>query len=105
MATEQTVDQAKVEEFAEKAVGDFSGMMAVALCHIGDRLGLFKALAHGGPATAAELAERAGIDERYAAEWLRGLSAAGYLEYDGQAGRYLLSSEHALVLAMEGSPA
>jgi SAM-dependent methyltransferase len=99
------LDTAEVERFAERAVGDFSGMMTVALCHLGDRLGLFRDLAANGPATAAELAGRTGIDERYAAEWLRGLAAPGYLGHDGGTGRYELSPEHALVLATEGSPA
>jgi SAM-dependent methyltransferase len=105
MVSEQQIDEAKVEEFAGKAIGDFGATMTVSLCHIGDRLGLFKDLNENGPATAAELAERTGIHERYAAEWLRGLAAPGYLGYDGQTGRYELSPEHALVLAVEGSPA
>jgi SAM-dependent methyltransferase len=105
MATEQAIDEAKVEEFLEQAIGDFSGTMTFALCHVGDRLGLFKDLAENGPATPAELAKRAGIDERYAAEWLRGLTAPGYLGYDEGSGRYELSPEHAMVLAVEGSPA
>jgi hypothetical protein len=105
MATEQQIDEAKVEEFVGKAIGDFSATMTVGLCHIGDRLGLFKDLSDNGPATAAELAQRTGINERYAAEWLRGLAAAGYLDYHEQRGRYELSPEHALVLAVEGSPA
>ena len=105
MAGQETVDRAKVEEFAEKALGDFSGMFTIALCHIGDRLGLFKTLAGAGPATPAELAERAGIEERYAAEWLRGMAAAGYLDHDGSDSRYSLSPEHSMVLAVEGSPA
>jgi hypothetical protein len=86
MATEQAIDEAKVEEFLELAIGDFSGTMTFALCHVGDRLGLFKDLAENGPATPAELAQRAGINERYAAEWLRGLTAPGYLGYDGGVG-------------------
>jgi SAM-dependent methyltransferase len=105
MATGQIVDEAKVEEFVERAVGDFSATMTFTLCHVGDKLGLFKDLADKGPATAAELAERAGINERYAAEWLRGLTAAGYLDHDGGAGRYAISPEHAMVLAVDGSPA
>jgi SAM-dependent methyltransferase len=105
MATQQTIDETKVEQFAEQAIGDFSGMLTIALCHVGDRLGLFKELALNGPANASELAERAGINERYAAEWLRGLAAPGYLEYDEETRRYALSPEHALVLAVEGSPA
>lgn len=105
MATEQTIDEAKVGQFAEQAMGDLSGMFTVALCHIGDRLGLFRDLAANGPATATELAQRTHINERYAAEWLRGLAAPGYLEYEAGTGRYILSPEHALVLAVEGSPA
>jgi SAM-dependent methyltransferase len=105
VTTTTRLDGAEVERFAEQAVGDFSGMMTVALCHLGDRLGLFRDLAANGPATAAELADRTGIDERYAAEWLRGLAAPGYLGHDDGTGRYELSPEHALVLATEGSPA
>jgi SAM-dependent methyltransferase len=105
MAVEQQIDETKIEEFVGQAIGDFSGMMTVALCHVGDRLGLFKDLSENGPATAAELAERTDIDERYAAEWLRGLAAPGYLGYDDQTRRHQLSPEHALVLAVEGSPA
>lgn len=100
-----TIDETKLEEFAERAVGDFSGMMTVALCHVGDRLGLFQDLHQNGPVTAAELAARSGVNERYAAEWLRGLAAPGYLDYDEATGRYALSPEHAMVLAVEGSPA
>lgn len=103
--TTTEVDQAKVEQFVEQAIGDYSGTMTVLLCHLGDRLGLFRDLSESGPATPAELAQRTGIDERYAAEWLRGLTAPGYLDYDGGTGRYALSPEHAMVLAVEGSPA
>ena len=105
MTSQAAVHQAKVEAFAERAVGDFSGMMTVALCHIGDRLGLFKDLNENGPATATELAERTGVSERYAAKWLRGLAAPAYLDYDQETGRYELSPEHGMVLAVEGSPA
>ena len=85
-------------------MGDLSGMWTVALCYVGDRLGLFRDLHEDGPATASELANRAGIDERYAAEWLRGLSAPGYVGHDDRTGRYELSAEHAQVLAVEGGP-
>jgi SAM-dependent methyltransferase len=103
--TTQQIDAAEVERFALQAVEDFSGMMTVALCHLGDRLGLFRDLAENGPATADELAVRTRIHTRYAAEWLRGLAAPGYLDHDDRTGRYELSPEHAVVLAVEGSPA
>jgi SAM-dependent methyltransferase len=103
MATE-AVDEAKVEEFTFKAIGDFAGAMTMFQCAVGDRLGLFKTLADGGPATSDELAERAGISERYALEWLRAMRAAEYLDFDRESGKFSLSPEHAMVLAAEGSP-
>ncbi len=103
MAAEQTIDETKAEEFMGQVIGDYSGALTVNLCYIGDRLGLFKTLADG-PASPAELAERAGINERYAAEWLRGLTAAGYMSQDDSSGQYSLSPEQALVLSSEGTP-
>jgi 2-polyprenyl-3-methyl-5-hydroxy-6-metoxy-1,4-benzoquinol methylase/DNA-binding transcriptional ArsR family regulator len=104
MTVQVEIDQAKLEAFVGKAVGDASGMLAVVLSFLGDRLGLFRELAKGGPATSEELAERAGVDERYAREWLRGLYAAGYLEYERESGRFSLPPEQAQVLAVEGGP-
>jgi 2-polyprenyl-3-methyl-5-hydroxy-6-metoxy-1,4-benzoquinol methylase len=96
-------DEAKVGAFMEKTLGDAAGLFAGVLAMLGDRLGLFRALADGGPAAAGELAARAGVNERYALEWLRGMHAAGYLEL-GSDGRYALPPEHAPVLAAEGGP-
>ena len=98
-----TLDEARVGAFMEKALGDAAGLYTGVLTMLGDRLGLFRALADGGPASAAELASRAGVNERYALEWLRGLRAAGYLELQAD-GRYSLPAEHAQVLAVEGGP-
>jgi len=98
------LDEAKVEEFVGKAIGDFSSAQTVALAIIGDRLGLFKDMAGNGPATAAELARRTNVDERYALEWLRGMSSAGYLEHDRSSDAFSLPPEHAPVLAQEGGP-
>ncbi len=98
-----TLDEARVGAFMEKALGDAAGLFAGVLTMLGDRLGLFRALADGGPASAAELASRAGVNERYALEWLRGLRAAAYLEQEPD-GRYSLPAEHAQVLAVEGGP-
>jgi SAM-dependent methyltransferase len=98
------IDEAKLEAFMGKVVGDFSGTMVSMYCALGDRLGLFKALSEQGPATSAELAKRAGVNERYTLEWLRGMASAGYIEHDRSAGSYSLPPEHALALAQEGSP-
>ncbi len=75
--------------------------MATLLAALGDRLGIFKHLAVDGPATSAELAARAGLDERYTREWLGGMLAAGYLEYDPASERFTLPAEHVPVLATE----
>jgi SAM-dependent methyltransferase len=100
---QQQPDAEAVEAFAGRALTDVAGTMATLLCVIGDRLGLFVALDEG-PATAADLAARARVDERYALEWLRGLAAAGYLVQVDD-GLYELPAAHAPVLAREGGVA
>ena len=103
--TTHTIDEAKLGAFMERVLGDAAGMMASTLATLGDRLGLFRALADAGPATSEELAAIAGVNERYALEWLRGMHAARYVELDRESGRYSLPPEHAQVLAAEGGPA
>lgn len=98
------LDDAKVGQFLEKALNDLSGAMTVLQCAIGDKLGLFKDLAANGPATSEELAQRCGVNERYAREWLGGMRAAGYFTYDPGSKRFTLPPEHAPVLASEPSP-
>ncbi|WP_409467422.1 methyltransferase domain-containing protein [Streptomyces sp. HC307] len=103
MAAPRELDEAKVEAFMAKALGDLSGAMTIGLCHLGDRLGLFKDLATSGPAGSQELADRLDLNERYVREWLRGLTAAGYLE-EPEPGRFALPAEHAPALADESGP-
>jgi SAM-dependent methyltransferase len=95
-------DPGQIEAFAGRLVGDIAATMTTIFCALGDKLGLFAALSSGGPATAAELAQRTATNERYVHEWLRGLTAAGYLNYDRATGRYALPAAHAAVLAEEG---
>ena len=76
---EVQIDEAKLEEFMGKIVGDLSGTVVTAMCVLGDRLGLFKDLAANGPATSEQLAARTGTQERYVREWLGSLSSAGYI--------------------------
>ena len=104
MTTETAIDPERVQNFAGKALGDLAGTMATVLAILGDRLGLFEALTTAGPATSAELAERAGVSERYTREWLYGMHAAGYLEHDREHASFALPAEHAEVLAVEGGP-
>ncbi len=103
MTTQQAIDMAKVQAFMGKVMGDNASTVATVMAGIGDRLGLFKALAQG-PATSAELAERAHINERYAREWLHEMTCAGYLEHDPASQRFMLPPEHIPVLAQEGGP-
>jgi SAM-dependent methyltransferase len=98
------LDFAKNASFMAKIMSDLSGGVVSLLCTIGDRLGLFKELARGGPGTSGELGRRAGLNERYVREWLSALTAAGYLEYDPLSRRFTLPPEHAPILAQEGGP-
>ena len=100
--TQAEVDPSKTLEFAGRVMGNVSGFMVSTLAALGDRLGLFKCLASDGPATSQELAQRAGINQRYAREWLGGMMAAGYLTYDAATERFTLPSAHVPVLAQEG---
>ena len=98
------IDEAKLQAFLGKAVGDFGTAASAALVVIGDKLGLYKAMAGAGPLTSTELAQRTGTTERYVREWLVNQAAAGYLDYDPSTHRYTLPPEHALALTDEGSP-
>lgn len=98
------MDEAKLMEFVHKAVGDVGTVLAGSMAVLGDRLGLYRAMAGAGPITAAELAGRTSTAERYVREWLAAQAAAGYLTYAGD-GKYLLPDEHAVALTDETSPA
>ncbi|MFL5244359.1 MAG: class I SAM-dependent methyltransferase [Gemmataceae bacterium] len=99
------IDEAKLNEFMGKAVGDIGAGMSAALVLLGDKLGLYKALAKSGPLTPAELAQRTGTTERYVREWLNNQAAGGYVNYDAATAKYALSEEQAAALADESSPA
>jgi len=82
------MDESKAQEFTGRVLTDTAAAATVVMAALGDRLGLFKQLARGGPATSGELASRAGLSERYVREWLDGMRAAGYLEFDGAEDRF-----------------
>ena len=102
MTTQRRLDRAKLDAFSDKVFRDLSGTYVTTMCILGDRLGLFAHLAALGPATSAELAERAQINQRYAQEWLSALACASYIDYDPASQHFSLSPEHAAVLADEG---
>jgi SAM-dependent methyltransferase len=104
-ATQQAVDEAKLNEFMGRFVGDLGAAMSAALVVIGDRLGLYRALASEEPLTAEELAGRTGTDPRYVREWLSNQAAGGYVSYDSGCDAFFLTPEQSLALAQEDSPA
>ena len=95
----------KLQAFMGKMVGDMGAAMSAALVVLGDRLGLYKALAEAGPSTSAELATRTGTAERNVREWLAAQAASGYIDYDAASARFSLNPEQAMVFADEGGPA
>jgi SAM-dependent methyltransferase len=99
------IDGEKLEQFVFRAVDEVGATLNAALVVMGDKLGLYKALAGAGPLTPVELARRSGVAERYVREWLNAQAAGGYVEYDGATGTYTLPPEQAVALADETSPA
>lgn len=97
------MDKQRSNAFMLKVVADVATTLAATLLIVGDRTGLFKAMAGAGSLTGAELAERAGIAPRYADEWLAAMAGAGYVEYDPSNARFTLPDEHALFLANPAS--
>ncbi|HUJ33852.1 MAG TPA: class I SAM-dependent methyltransferase [Solirubrobacteraceae bacterium] len=98
------IDEAKLEAFMHKAVGDMGAIISAPLMVIGEKLGLYRAMAGAGPLTSQQVAERAGAGERYVREWLANQAAGGYVTYDADADTFTLPDEHALALADEDSP-
>lgn len=99
------MDQAKLDLFLGKVVGDMGAALNAAMVVIGEKRGLYKAMAGAGPMSSAELAKKAGCAERYVREWLNSQAAGGYVEYDAASGKYTLPEEQAVALADESSPA
>ena len=100
--TSEALDEARVEAFAGRLFGLYGGGMVALIIDLAHRTGLLEAAAQG-PATSAELADRAGLTERYARECLGCLVTAGIIDYDPAARTYRLPAEHAVVLTGPGS--
>jgi len=101
----QAIDQDKLNAFLGQVIGELGATVNAGLIVIGDRLGLYKAMADGKPVTSQELAEKTGTAERYIREWLNAQAAGGFVTYDSVAQRYQLPAEQAMELANEDSPA
>ena len=99
------IDEAKLNEFMGKALADMGAAINTSLVLIGDRLGLYKAMAGAGPMTSQELAAKTGTSERYVREWLSAQAAGGYVSFDAASGKFTLPDEQAMALAVDNSPA
>lgn len=104
MATAPQLDMDKLNVFIGRFVGDLGAAVHAGMVVIGERLGLYKALAHD-PMTSTELAAKTQTDERYLREWLSSQAAGGYITYDEKTHKFSLNQEQAFTLANEDSPA
>jgi len=103
--THSKIDQQKLNEFMQKAAGDIASTLSAMLLIIGDRLGLYKAMADSGkPLTSEELARKTDTNERLVREWLANQAAGGYITYNSSDGKYTLPPEQSMALADENSP-
>ena len=103
-STLPALDMNKLNQFVGRFVTDLGAAVHTGMVVIGEKLGLYKALA-GGPMSSAELAAKTGTDERYLREWLASQAAGGYIEYDEKTNTFSMNPEQVFTLANEDSPA
>jgi Rv2258c-like winged HTH domain len=99
------LDMQKLDAFMGKLVGDLGASLSGVLILLGDRLGLYKAMADGESINSEDLVKRTKLSERYVREWLSAQAASGYVTYDAATKTFTLPPEQAMALAQEGSPA
>ena len=104
MSTTTPIDEARLQAFMGRVVTDMGAAISAPLVLLGDQLGLYRAMAGGGALTSTEVADRAGVRERYVREWLANMAAGGYVEHNPASDRYTLPPEHAQALADPESP-
>lgn len=97
-------DQARAEAFAERLLGTLNGGALCLMTSVGHRTGLFDTMAGLPAATPAEIAGRAGLNERYVREWLGAMTTGGVVETDAASGTFRLPDEHAAFLTRAASP-
>ena len=105
------INDALLQDFLGKVMSDLGGAYSAVLVYVGDKLGLYKAMAEaqegegGGLITSEELASKTGTIERCVREWLANQAAGGYIKYDPFTQKYFLPKEHAMVLVDQNSTA
>ena len=101
---DKELNQDHVMAFLIKVSGDAAAALGGVSISIGDRLGLYQAMAGAGPLTSTQLAERTGVNERYLREWLADQAGLHYLDYDAATDAFELDAVHAAVLADPAAP-
>jgi SAM-dependent methyltransferase len=101
---EQIINEQKLNQFLERVVNDLAAASGGVMVSLGNKLGLYKAMAGAGPMSSIELAHRASCTERYVREWLNSQAAGGYVIYHPASNTYELPPEQAMALADENSP-
>ena len=104
MSAQPAIDEARLNAFVGRMLGDLGALTNAVLVHLGDQLGFYKAMTKSGPIDSAVLAKQTGTSERLVREWLSAQAAHGYLTYDKTAQKFSLSPEQAMVFADEESP-
>jgi len=97
------LDKDKTKAFADRVFADMAGAMAAGMGYLGVKTGLFRAMDGKGPMRLEDVVRESGLTPRYVEEWLKGMTSAKYLEYDGATQTYRLPEEHAFFLASEGT--
>ncbi len=98
------VNQEKLDALVGRLFGDLSAGYGGVMVSLGDKLGLYRAMAGAGPLTSQEVAKRSDCSERYVREWLNAQVAGGYVDYHPKSGTYELTPEQATILAEDTSP-
>jgi SAM-dependent methyltransferase len=98
------IDESKLNAFMGKAVSDMGAAMHATLVVVGDKLGLYRAMAGAGWVTPAQLAGKTNTSERYVREWLHANAASGYVIYDAATGGFQLPPEQAFALTVQDLP-
>src|SRR5215472_11319008 len=97
------MDKDKIKVFSDKVFADMAGAMISGMGYVGTKTGLFRAMAGKGPMQLDDVVRETGLQPRYVEEWLKGMTCAGYLDYDPSAQSYRLPDEHAFLLASDGT--
>ena len=100
----QTLDQPKAEAFAQRMLDILNSGAIALMTSIGHRTGLFDTMAKLPPSTSQQIADAAGLNERYVREWLGSMVTGGFVEYDPATDAYSLPAEHAAFLTRDASP-